>query len=326
MIAIVSHDAGGAEILSSWLLRNPQPCCLVLEGPARQIFALKLGTTETWQTSRPTPSGSLPTPAWQPTETTLETALRDCDQVLCGTSWASGLERQAIRQAKAAGKPVIAFLDHWSNYRDRFIDNGELCLPDTIWVGDQYAETIATDTFPDTPVQLLENPYFLDIQHELHQRSSRNNQQATPHSNTGTPTQRTILYICEPVKVHALKEYGDERYWGYTEEEAICYFLDNLPALGYSNPRISIRPHPSEPREKYNWVPDQYPYDTATSPNHELLDDISTADIVAGCTSMALVVGLLAGKRVISAIPPGGFPCSLPHTEIEVMQQLLATP
>ncbi|MGB1984427.1 MAG: hypothetical protein ACPHOH_03080, partial [Porticoccaceae bacterium] len=42
-----------------------------------------------------------------------------------------------------------------------------------------------------------------------------------------------------------------------------------------------------------------------------------------GCESMAMVVGLLAKKRVISAIPPGGRPCQLPQPAIENLQQLV---
>ena len=43
MIGIVSHDAGGAEILSSWALRSQEPYCLVLDGPAVGIFKENLG-------------------------------------------------------------------------------------------------------------------------------------------------------------------------------------------------------------------------------------------------------------------------------------------
>jgi hypothetical protein len=43
MIAVVSHDAGGAEILSSWLRRCAEPYCVVLDGPAQVIFQRKLG-------------------------------------------------------------------------------------------------------------------------------------------------------------------------------------------------------------------------------------------------------------------------------------------
>ena len=96
MIAVVSHDAGGAEILSSWLCRCAEPYCLVLDGPAKEIFRKKCG-------SKPI----IP----------LHEAITLCDWVLCGTSWQSNIERRAIALAKSEGKKVVAFLDHWVNYR-----------------------------------------------------------------------------------------------------------------------------------------------------------------------------------------------------------------
>ena len=41
-VAVVCHDAGGAEIVSSWLRQQPQPKVqLVLDGPAVSIFEKK---------------------------------------------------------------------------------------------------------------------------------------------------------------------------------------------------------------------------------------------------------------------------------------------
>ena len=48
------------------------------------------------------------------------------------------------------------------------------------------------------------------------------------------------------------------------------------------------------------------------------------ADVVVGCASMAMVVGLLAKKRVICSIPPGGRMCALPQKGIEHLQVLVS--
>jgi hypothetical protein len=45
-VAIVSHDAGGAEILSSWLNRATCSACVVVEGPAEAIFRRKCPQAE----------------------------------------------------------------------------------------------------------------------------------------------------------------------------------------------------------------------------------------------------------------------------------------
>ncbi|MBU1012542.1 MAG: hypothetical protein KKG99_06020 [Bacteroidetes bacterium] len=292
-IAIVSHDAGGAEILSSWASHQNKNYCLVLEGPAIEIFRKKLDC----QINLP-----------------LELAIQQSDWVLCGTSWQSDLESRAIRLCKSSGKRVIAFLDHWVNYRERFLNNGELILPDEIWVGDEIAERIARNIFPSAHLVRLSNPYFEDIVLEI--------KKAKPLINS--LHQKSILYVCEPIRAHALLQHGDERYWGYTEEEALNFFLKNRGLLEYPVHKITIRPHPSEKRDKYDWTRDYSDLIVVSDGNQTLIEEISEADIIVGCESMAMVIGLIAKKRVISSIPPGGRACSLPQKEIEHLQNIVS--
>jgi len=291
MIAVVSHDAGGAEILSSWLHQNQQPYCLVLGGPAIDIFQRKLGIIEI---------------------TPLADAIELCDWVLCGTSWQSNLEKQSIVRAKVAGKKVIAFLDHWVNYPERFQLDSVTVLPDEIWVGDVDAKIIAQKIFPEIKVVLTPNPYFKDLQIELQeiQESSNDSKQCS------------VLYVCEPIREHALLAYGNERYWGYTEEDALQFFLKNTDALGTVS-EIKIRPHPSESKSKYAWAKQENSLVTETASTKLLMEQIAEADVVVGCGSMAMVVALLAKKRVISSIPPSGKVCGLPQAEIEHLQVLV---
>jgi len=135
---------------------------------------------------------------------------------------------------------------------------------------------------------------------------------------------KEILYVCEPLKEHALKKYGDERYWGYTEDDAIRYFLSHSKLLGFGQHRIRLRMHPSESPGKYGWVTGMHTEGISISDNHDLLADIMRSDAVVGCTSMAMVVGILAGKRVVSVVPPDGKSCSLPYREIEHLQSIVS--
>lgn len=292
MIAVVSHDAGGAEILSSWLNQNKQPNCLVLDGPAIAIFHRKLGKCENYSIAQ---------------------AIELCDLFLCGTSWQSSIEKQAMALAKAAGKKVIAFLDHWANYADRFQLDGVTILPDEIWVGDEDAEHLAKKIFPDVDVVLLANPYFKDLQVEL----ARTQRRIYPSNGV------SVLYICEPIREHAFLAYGNERHWGYTEEDALLFFFDNLDALDCVVSEIKIRPHPSESNDKYNWAWQANSLVNEATNVKSLVEQIVEADVVVGCTSMAMVVALLASKRVISCIPPGGKACNLPQVGIEHLQALV---
>ncbi|MDH5525511.1 MAG: hypothetical protein OEY01_16195, partial [Desulfobulbaceae bacterium] len=55
-----------------------------------------------------------------------------------------------------------------------------------------------------------------------------------------------------------------------------------------------------------------------------LNEEIADSDIIVGCESMALVVGLLAKKKVISCIPLSGYSCRLPQKDIVNFRELLA--
>lgn len=292
-VGIVCHDAGGAEVVSEWLLQSGLPFYACLAGPAINIFQHKFKVNN---------------------NTTLETLLNQSDWILCGSSWQSDLEKIAVKRSLELGLFVAVCLDHWVNYEDRFITCDLLTLPSEIWVADRYALKMATELFPDTPIRLIENPYLQKIRSDLD----------TFHIDNIT-TDIDILYVCEPIREHAKIKYGDENYLGYTEESALMFFFENVHLLSSQSSNIMIRPHPSDPVNKYNWVSR---YGSASleikfGGDQSLISEILRSRIVVGCESMAMVVALEAGRNVYSAIPNGGRDCVLPHEGIFRMTAIL---
>ena len=290
-VGVCCHDAGAAEIISSYVMQKNIFPLYCLSGPAIKVFERKIGTID-----------NIP----------LLDIVKNSDWLLCGTSWKSDLEWNVIKEAKKQQKKIIVFLDHWVNYRERFIRNNEECLPDEIWVGDHYAEKIAKDNFLNVKIKLIENPYLLDIKEQLLRLGK-----SRVESNS-------FLYVCEPIREHAYFQHGDERYWGYTEEEALRYFLTNINEISKVKRLVVIRPHPSEDFNKYDWVFDEFNHKGIKLDNKKtLLGQRLESDIVVGCESMAMVVAILAEKEVISSIPTDGRPCVLPHKEIGSIRDYL---
>ncbi|SDH62461.1 hypothetical protein [Propionivibrio dicarboxylicus] len=294
MLCIASHDAGGAEVLASWLARNRQECRLLLAGPAVRVFERRLNR--------------------QVVVDRFENAINECDAFLTGSSWQSDLEWRVIEAARQQDKNVITFLDHWGNYRERFLKNGRECLPDVIWTGDDEAFALARPLFPEIEVKQVRNPYFDDIRETV---SALADKQAGKREAVGL----RILFVCEPLSEHGLLQYGDALHWGYTEFDALRFFFANMSRLGSPVHSVIIRPHPSEKPGKYDEIARELAtasgLDVTVGGQVPLLNEIADCQVVAGCESMAMVVGMIAGRRIISAIPPGGRPCSLPHRQIE---------
>ena len=289
--AIICNDAGGAEIVSSYVrnfLNYHDQVKFCLSGPAVNIFSRKLINVNS---------------------ISLVEAVSWSDWILCGTSWASGLEWEAIRLAKAQGKFVASYLDHWIDFKGRFSSINQDDMPDEIWVGDSMAEEIAKNEFPGMLIRLVENQYLADIKMVL----AKNESNARRDISSGAAK---ILYVGEPIADYVNKRFGDPNFWGYTERDAIKLFLRKLPILGANCNEVVIRPHPSENSEKYNWVSKSTNLPVRIEKEKDLIEQILEAEAVVGCASMAMVVGILARKKVYSSIPLGVSGHRLPHPEI----------
>lgn len=292
-LLVVAHDAGGAELLSSFISRNKLDARYILCGPALEIFYNKIGVR----------SLSI---------RNLCLEINSADLVLCSTGWQSDLEYTAISLATSNNIPSIAFLDHWVDYESRFIRNGVAVRPTQIWCGDRYSLSIAQSAFTSVPVYLEDNAYFLDIKDRI-----------ASLMQSSVNCIAKCLYVCEPTSEYMFKRYGGPLESSYNEYDALKYFFDNLGRLDANIEEVILRPHPCESVDKYNDFLHQDSVKVTISSDQSLLEQIVQCSYVVGCNTMAMVVGLLADRKVISVIPPGGGDCVLPFDEILMMRSIL---
>lgn len=282
-IAVVAHDAGGAAILANYVAQEKVDALCVVAGPAVEVFRQRLGEVRT---------------------VSLSEALTACDWVLTGTGWQTDLEWQAIRQGRAAGKYVVTFLDHWVNYPERFSRDGVTFYPNEIWVGDGYAADLAKKTLPELTIRQVGNPYFSHFVSEVERMDRAVGTERLPGKN--------ILFVCENINRD-----------GFRQDDAIRYFMSNLDSLGVEVGQILIRPHPSEPADKYAWVAREFGGDVSLSGGATLAEEVAASDIVAGCSSMAMALAVMARRRVISCIPDEKALLTLPFEQIERMSDII---
>ena len=138
-------------------------------------------------------------------------------------------------------------------------------------------------------------------------------------SRTAPSARGRVLYVCEPTAQVAERATGDVRGWGYTEHEALDRCLGELAAAAERPTAVRVRLHPAEDDGKYDAIVAAHADRLAVevSRGRSLADDCAWAGTVIGCDTMAMVVALAAGRRVVCALPPGARPLSLPFPEIE---------
>ncbi len=289
-IVIVAHDAGAANHIFAWLKTNyidVENVLFCVEGPAATILAKQFPELESID---------------------INDAMDRASMLISGTGWQSNLEYNARRIARDRSIKSIAVIDHWVNYRARFLRCNNEILPDEIWVVDDYALNIAKQMFPGVSVTQHRND-FLNLQLcEVEKYTFKK------------PGGSRILFVMEPIR----QEWGQKDVPG--EIQALRYFIDNMSVLQFNaNPEIIIKPHPSDVSGKYqSWITDYNDLNIVVDEKSSLSHLLAGADIVVGCQTYAMVIALAADKRVISSLPPGAPKCALPHKGIIHLSSLLS--
>ena len=110
--------------------------------------------------------------------------------------------------------------------------------------------------------------------------------------------------------------YGKKDYWGYTEFDALTFFLENVDSIDEDVKKVIVRPHPSEDVHKYDELLVHHKLNITVSRDVSLLNQIVNSKVIVGCESMAMVVGLLIGKKTVCSIPLKKKLCALPFNSI----------
>ena len=249
-ICIVSYDEGGAEILKSLTNSFKGNFKFLLKGPALNIFQKNFFFSNIYKT------------------------IDKCDIVFTGTSSKSDLEYKAIKYCNKINKKVYSFLDHWVNYKKRFIRNKKIVLPNKIILGDKFAFKIAKKYFKN--VILIENPYWKELKKKV--KKQNNNEK------------KTGFLVSSNSDRLKNKKYHDK----YILNKFLNY-VDRQKSIK----KIIIRPHPSEKKTKYkNFISSRIKLEFDN--NKTLKNSLSKASLVCGHNSMAMVVGKICGLKSIN--------------------------
>jgi hypothetical protein len=205
------------------------------------------------------------------------------DCVFAGTSHpeSSGyFELNCIRQAQQAGIKTISFVDHWVNFRLRFLDeNKELVLPDEIWVLDEKARQLAIEEgLPEYKLLVNQNPYHKYLEY-LWKPSFKDKAYL---DELNIPKEGLhILFIPDPLSLRNGKEI-----YGFTEIDVLNDLIEVLP-----HARIPIylivKAHPLQPIISIG--------KTTQNENVFFLKEVDSRELILACN---LVVGIFSNLIV----------------------------
>lgn len=298
-IGIVSHDSGGAELLSLFLreLERDLIFNFSIAGPALKIFDKNFDVKHICG---------------------LEEMLKFSNMVFTTLSWGSNIEKNAIKLSRELGLKCFTFLDHWNFTKNDLMLDGITYYPTAFILSDEYAYERASIEFPEVSLFLIENLYIKSVISEFnvidkHRVKSEQNQ---------------ILFLSEPIENHqnlnllSKNNFETSSIDSFSELEGFEFFIDKMKNLGIDFDRIVIRPHPSDNISKFDQNYFRLSSKIIMSTNENLLIDIYESRLVVGFHTMAMVVALRVGKEVFSAIPPGCGPCKLPFPDIKMLRDI----
>jgi len=272
-----AHDAGAAEILVAIAKRNKNNnnIILYLAGPAKEIF-----TREEFDQNK------------NILRSNLEKEIFLADYVITGTSLGSSHELEVLSSASKYLKKTGSILDHWTNYKERFLLDRQLILPKEIWVFDSHAKELALNDFEDISVVQHKNLYISD---QLNKFQEINN-----HGS------EYVLYLCQNLNDH-------RETIPFDDLDALSFFLENKYCCDkYSEnakvDTVCIRLHPSQEDIDLEILRKKFPYIKIIQKKElNLLNQISESSYVVGVDTMAMALAIECGKEVFCSIPVQNF-------------------
>jgi hypothetical protein len=269
---IISRDAGAANMIFNYLKSHKSKSIYecYLENPAKKIFKgknfIKLNNISN---------------------------LHKYNLLITGTSINNKLELQNIKAAKNLGIYTITFLDHWTNYKKRFLLKKKTILPNEIIAFDNTSLSLAKKIFKNqiiknkTILKKVNNSYFKTANH------SKKNKLLLLSSN-----------------------YDSLKKKGIDDKKIIYNFFQNnyifLKKKKIKN--FYLKSHPSEQKKKF--IPLIKKLNIKFNIDLKIIDKelkkiTSTTKYVAGYNSMGLVIAKLSDcttyeiriERVKSDIP-----------------------
>lgn len=217
------------------------------------------------------------------------------DFIIFGTGNTS-YEKKLLRQAKDDHIPTATILEHFVNFRQRFIYKDKICFPDYCFVCDEEAFDIAKrDLYPYSKISICDNFYIDSVKNYLGDRPNM--------------ISNKVLYILENI----------DEDWGRIPAWSIAFnnFYKNFFIKNKNLQHIIVRPHPKDNIDIYASLEEYKEVVFDKMPSG--IDSLREVSVVVGVESYFLYLAKKCGYIVYSSMPQGVRDVRLPKNSFNLI-------
>jgi hypothetical protein len=221
------------------------------------------------------------------------------DMIFTGTSYTSDIEQRFIQIARDNGILCYSFVDHWTNVSKRFRTiEGEMILPDAIWVIDENAKQIAiNEGIDEGKIIISGNPYHQWLRMWKPKLSKY---EFLSKLGIDPTVSRSILYAPDPLSnVNGKDRYGFDEYSALEEFINVFNKFNDLLDDHY----ILIKAHPNQQLEKLGRIVAKESKVIILPQDIDEKEAMVASEFVIGHFSSILIEAELLGVKVFRYLP-----------------------
>jgi hypothetical protein len=218
--------------------------------------------------------------------------------IFTATSYTSDLEKRFIKKSIERGIKCFSFVDHWTNILKRFENtNGDLILPNKIWLIDERAKQIAIDQGIDEKRIIISgNPYHDWL---IKWKPNMSKSEFIKIADLSSINNFILVFAPDPLSnINGMLKFGFDEYSALSI--LIEFFKINSNEL--KDWTVLIKAHPNQNRDEINKLI------LLNTSFHLLSENIDTnatlfyANIVMGFFSSILIEADIMNKKVLRFI------------------------
>ena len=220
------------------------------------------------------------------------------EYILSGTSYTSKIELKFINEAKKLNIDTYSYIDHYTNYKERFILDNQYIFPKNIILIDKIAEKIAIKTKLSAHSNLLViNNFYHDFLRNWVSKTKRENFLKNQQMKSD---EKIIVFAPDPVS----NVNGKEKYL-FDENDIWNDLADILRKINSDKLIVIVKFHPNQNKDTLIKTINNSNYKNVIFfDQNNSIDLLYHSDIIVGMFSSILVEANVLKKKIIRHLHP----------------------